>query len=94
MLKASQLDPYAFIPDANVLQQKRRRMVMLVTAVLVDNFDFLFELRSKIVRRIPHKYSEEMEQRSEVVSASFEVNGASEVRKLSQNHKLYMYAAY
>ena len=56
----------AFIPSSSDLGTVKEYMTIIVQRTLVDFVPFLEELKHRVVRHVPHQYSEELQSKSEV----------------------------
>jgi hypothetical protein len=66
--EARSLDPYTFLPSTTDLALIRRRMVTLVSRILVRRMPALVELEAHVSWHIQHKYTKEMAMKSEVIN--------------------------
>lgn len=66
--EAKTLPPWTWLPSAMDMTLTRKRMVTLVTRILVRRIPALAELQAHVVWHLPHPRTREMTQQSEVIN--------------------------
>lgn len=67
----SDLQPSVLLPTQEVQNAIKEDCVILVSRILTTYLNAFQHLRSVVVHHIPHKYSEPMSQKSQIVSMSY-----------------------
>ena len=69
---ATEKNLYSFLPTSDEYQILKENMAILVAHILVDHISFFSEdFKGLVTRHIPHQYSAQMSQKSEVVRVFF-----------------------
>ncbi|XP_042337544.1 uncharacterized protein LOC121938350 [Plectropomus leopardus] len=77
-IKAVDVSPYSILPSKRTYESLRRRMKILVMRIIADNLTVLKGPRGRVVRHIPHKYSDLMKEQSTTVSLGAVIPNTSE----------------
>ena len=73
---ATEKNLYSFLPTSDEYQILKENMAILVAHILVDHISFFSEdFKGLVTRHIPHQYSAQMSQKSEVVRFFFNICG-------------------
>ncbi|XP_070834904.1 uncharacterized protein [Chaetodon trifascialis] len=67
-IKAVEVSPYSILPSKQTYESLRQRMKTLVMRIIADNLTALKGPRGRVVRHIPHIYSNRMKEESTTVS--------------------------
>ena len=69
-LRASSIPLSAYLPNISDSDMLKERMTCIVSRILVTHLDFFKEYSDVVVWHIPHEYSQEMTEKSTIVSIS------------------------
>ncbi|XP_023286175.1 uncharacterized protein LOC111672837 isoform X1 [Seriola lalandi dorsalis] len=67
-IKAVEVSPYSVLPTRQTYESLRQRMKIIVMRIIADNLEVLKGPRGRVVRHIPHIYSDRMKEQSTTVS--------------------------
>ena len=67
VIAAVDVDPMEILPSYEVTKRVKGRMIHLVSKMMVNHVPWLQHLQKLIQQHIPHRYTEEMRQKSEIL---------------------------